>query len=373
MKSHFKQGLQYLFNSKVAGQSRLPWVDYAKGLAIILVAYRHVLIGFERSGLKPSILLINANEVFYSFRMPLFFILSGVFVTNSLRKRGVGRLIKNKVQTLLYPYVIWAIIQISLQIIFSNYTNAKRSLIDYTYIISQPDALDQLWYLFALFNVAVLYILLGKFFRFKILHQLILGLLFHSLSLIIDFGPWRDLLYYYLFYVLGVFLSSYLLDKNRYKIYASWKVFIIITPLFIISQWYFVNNESLQYSHIYLFALIALIGCCFMLNICFKLQQLNKLKFLKIVGYYSLYVYVMHVMIVSFLRSFFVQVVGIKSIPLLLFLNLSLGISLSIIIFNYAIRLGFWFIFTLDKNRILPLLPSDQNKIAKPNESLSLQ
>jgi fucose 4-O-acetylase-like acetyltransferase len=343
--------IRFLFNPDVAKNSRLPWVDYAKGIAIILVAYRHVLIGFERAGLDVHIILMHANEIFYSFRMPLFFILSGVFISNSLAKRGTIKLLKNKWETLLYPYFVWTIIQITLQITFSKYTNSNRTIKDYSYILLQPDALDQLWYLFALFNVAFLYVLLKTYTPIKTWQQIILGLAFHSLSLKLDFGPWRDLFYYYLFYALGDFISVYMLKRSLFKIYGSWKIFFILLPIFVVSQWYFINHESIQYTHIYVFALIALIGCAFMLNICFKMQQWGKMKFLKIVGYYSLYVYVMHVIIVSFLRTLIVSVVGIHFVPLLLVINLTLGIGLSIIFYNLAIHCGLWFIFTLDKKR----------------------
>ncbi|HVW99584.1 MAG TPA: acyltransferase [Candidatus Babeliaceae bacterium] len=357
--------IKYLFNTEVAKKSRLPWVDYAKGIAIILVAYRHILIGFERSGLEIHKYLLNANEIFYSFRMPLFFILSGVFITTSLEKRGLRKLLENKWKTLLYPYIIWAIIQITLQIIFAKYTNANRTFKDYTYILLQPDALDQLWYLFALFNVAFVYVVLKAYVHIKAWQQLVLGIILHSLSLIINFGPWHDLLYYYLFYALGDLISIYLLKNSLYNIFGSWKTFFTLLPIFTVSQWYFINHESVQYTHIYVFAFIALSGCAFMLNICFKLQKWGRLTFLKIIGYYSLYVYVMHVMIVSFFRSFFTNIVGIHSVAFLLILNLSLGIGLSIIIYNFAIRSGLWFLFTLDKNRVHTSPQNKTNQTAK--------
>jgi fucose 4-O-acetylase-like acetyltransferase len=70
---------------------RLFWVDYAKGIAIILVVYRHILIGIERSGIEVSVWLRNANEMVYSFRMPLFFILSGIFISRTISREYVHK------------------------------------------------------------------------------------------------------------------------------------------------------------------------------------------------------------------------------------------------------------------------------------------
>src|SRR5687767_539325 len=99
-------------NLSVLEKNRWPWVDYLKGIAIILVVYRHILIGIERSGLEVPQYLVNANMIFYSFRMPLFFILSGLFISSSLVKRSLQKIIGLKFENLMYPYLIWSFLQI---------------------------------------------------------------------------------------------------------------------------------------------------------------------------------------------------------------------------------------------------------------------
>src|SRR6476660_7994939 len=105
----------------------MAWVDYLRGIAILLVVYRHVLIGLERSKVTIPTALVTANIIFYSFRMPLFFILSGIFIESSIAKRSFESLIKIKIEKLLYPYIIWTFIQVTLQISFSQFTNSVRS------------------------------------------------------------------------------------------------------------------------------------------------------------------------------------------------------------------------------------------------------
>src|ERR1700722_15434458 len=163
------------FNLSILAKSRLAWVDYLKGIAIILVVYRHVLIGIQRSvetalasGLSvPRVpdYLSNANTIFYSFRMPLFFILSGIFISGSLAKRSLKQLIGIKFENLLYPYFVWVFLQITLQILLGGNTNSNRTLNDYTFIFYQPRALDQFWYLPALFNTTVIYLLVKTYLK----------------------------------------------------------------------------------------------------------------------------------------------------------------------------------------------------------------
>ncbi|MCL6524161.1 MAG: acyltransferase [Thermoflavifilum sp.] len=352
MKKAISNWVEYLFNVSNASKSRLAWVDYAKGIALILVAYRHILIGFQRADLPIHITLLKANEIFFSFRMPLFFILSGIFITKSLEKRGWLKLIKIKFETLLYPYILWSIIQITLQIIFSKYTNAQRDIHSYAYILTNPDALDQMWYLFALFNVSVLYILLKVTFRISAFIQLAIGTVFYYLSTIYNFGPIHDLLYFYPFFALGDLISNKILNKKYEKFYSSYILLVSILPFFIISQWYFLNHEDIEYTNIFLFALVALIGCIFILNICFIIGKWDKMKIIKVVGFHSLYVYILHVSIASFFRTLFASGLGIKNTTILLPINLALSITLSIMIYNLIIRNGGWFAFVLNKERV---------------------
>ena len=62
--------------------NRYNWIDYARGIAIILVVYRHSFEGIKRAGFSTANyhFLEYANIIFFSFRMPLFFIVSGIFI-----------------------------------------------------------------------------------------------------------------------------------------------------------------------------------------------------------------------------------------------------------------------------------------------------
>jgi fucose 4-O-acetylase-like acetyltransferase len=70
---------------------RLSWIVYARGIAISLVAYRHVFEGAKEAGIgvQQYDFLEYFNILFYSFRMPLFFIISGIFISKNLKKRGL--------------------------------------------------------------------------------------------------------------------------------------------------------------------------------------------------------------------------------------------------------------------------------------------
>ncbi|EPJ4139137.1 acyltransferase family protein [Klebsiella pneumoniae] len=70
---------------------RETWVDYAKGIGIILVVFGHANRGLYSSGIYISPEIYHyLDNVIYSFHMPLFFFLSGLFFVSSI-KTGLRR------------------------------------------------------------------------------------------------------------------------------------------------------------------------------------------------------------------------------------------------------------------------------------------
>lgn len=349
--------------------NRLAWIDYARGIAIILVLYRHIFEGISRSGVEAAQFswLEHANIIFYSFRMPLFFILSGVFIGKSLAKRGMKSLIINKFNILLYPYLLWSALQITIQICLSGLVNANRGIADYGYIFLFPRRIDQFWYLYALFNVTVLYILTKEKLRLKIWHQLAIGFAAYMYSSYlsvhhIDLGFIYDICHFYIFFAIGELIADQILDNSKYPLYSSWKLFWILLPFFAVGQYYFlITNLNNQYNLFVeehqplLFALIALVGCAFMINISFLLQRYGSVKLLRVAGFHSLYIYVSHVLVASAVRMCLVKVFHITYLPVLLVICLCFAVVIPILLYKAAMRAGAWWLYSLEKPMELKL------------------
>lgn len=104
-----------------AARQRLLWLDYAKGIGILLVVAGHLMRGLVDNG------LVSANApgyqwfdfTLYTFHMPLFFCLSGLTAAQSLDK-GRAPFIKSKLWTIAWPYVLWSIAFGILRVLFSS-------------------------------------------------------------------------------------------------------------------------------------------------------------------------------------------------------------------------------------------------------------
>ena len=344
---------------------RQTWIDYARGIAIILVLYRHVFEGIKNSGL-PVIdyaFLEHANILFFSFRMPLFFIVSGIFVAGSLQKRGLGRFIETKARTILYPYFLWGVVQITLQIIMSQWVNSQRTPADYLLLFYLPRGLEQFWYLYALFNVAVLYALSIAVFRMNAWQNTGIGLLMFAVSAYvgreaINIGFLYDIMHYYLFYAIGDLCARFIRDKNNLALLQSWKAAALLCIPFIATQWYFLQKnlehptghyDFVENFEPYRFIFIALAGCAFVICISFNLQRWNKMRWLHLLGRHSLYIYVAHVISLAATRIFMVKILNITNVPALLIGGIVMGLLLPVLLYKLAVKMKMPWVFTLER------------------------
>ncbi|HWI91741.1 MAG TPA: acyltransferase [Flavisolibacter sp.] len=354
------------FNTSIIEKNRHVWVDYLRGIVIILVVYHHAFLGLAKSGIDVPRSVVDANMAAYSFRMPLFFIFSGIFTSLGLYYKPVNEIIKSKFNLLLYPYVIWSAIQITLQIVFSAYTNSTGNFTEYLYILYQPKRLAHFWYLPALFNSTIVFVLIKSKFKIKPWNHLLLGItLFLAAPFVNEISMMSNWMRFYIFLVIGEILSSFILKKeNQKQIRKGW-YFLASIPFFILAQYYYFNvigvrsleNESAGLHVNFLvytirelgFLMISLVGCATFILLSFLIEKWNRLKWLRIVGFHSLYIYIMHVIVVGFSRAVFHKVLGVDNYVVLLLTAIFLGVTIPIIFYNLVGKKYLWFLFSTKK------------------------
>lgn len=367
-----------LFNSsRVLSRTRYPWVDYARGITIILVVYRHVFEGLGEGVSETYPALEYFNAFFFSFRMPLFFMISGLFFAQTIARNGLPLFIKKRFSTIFYPLLIWGFIQVSLQLVLKNYgVNANREPIDYLNLLINPREIEQFWYLNALFFVGVLYALLYHYLKFRVKQQLIFGAVLFSICAAVTITqlsapdriyPWNimqvsfifDVAFFYLFFAIGDAISKIVLKPENYKFLTSYKALLIILPAFIIVQYFFTeinlgrfpeispdkNDYFVQYKMPWFYIIAAIIGGSFIVCISFLLEKAAILKFLRVVGYHSLYIYAVHLLVTAGTRIVFTKILGIDSPPVIMVAGLFLGVTIPMIMYNIAVRTNAWWLF----------------------------
>jgi fucose 4-O-acetylase-like acetyltransferase len=152
--------MTHLTQSAKPQTSRFDWADYARGIGIFLVVLGHSLQGLGKSHILPSAAWSDGLERWlYAFHMPLFFFLAGLFIDRALTK-PFKKLAIDRLLLLGYPYALWSVIQILMQIAMAGQTNTAASWWDIPKIAYEP--VQQFWFLYVLFVVSLLYVLVRK-------------------------------------------------------------------------------------------------------------------------------------------------------------------------------------------------------------------
>src|ERR1700743_747920 len=90
-------------------ETRVDWVDYAKGICIVMVVMMHSVLGVELAAGQTG--FMHAVVMFAKpFRMPDFFLISGLFL-GLVIDRDWRTYLDRKVVHFAYFYVLWVTIQ----------------------------------------------------------------------------------------------------------------------------------------------------------------------------------------------------------------------------------------------------------------------
>lgn len=108
----YESALKVSENGSVAASAekggRVGWVETASGVGILLVVFGHAWRGLYQAGiLSDPWLFQTIDQAVYSFHMPLFFFLGGLFLEASVRKSGVLSYVAKRARRLLWPLTLW--------------------------------------------------------------------------------------------------------------------------------------------------------------------------------------------------------------------------------------------------------------------------
>jgi uncharacterized membrane protein YcfT len=131
----------------MATTPRIDWVDYAKGISIILVVMMHSTLSTEEA-LGAAGWLYGVVEFARPFRIPAFFLIAGLFVARSIDQEWRGFL-DRKVVNFAYFYLLW----LTIQFMFRGPVYAAHDGISEAvrlYLLAFVDPFGTLWFIYLL-------------------------------------------------------------------------------------------------------------------------------------------------------------------------------------------------------------------------------
>ncbi|MCQ2077164.1 MAG: acyltransferase [Bacteroidaceae bacterium] len=270
-------------------KKRIEYIDIAKGICIILVAMNHYGLTLEG---QMGIML-------QSFRMPLYFILSGLFFS---KYSGFKEFTVKKINKLLIPFLSFLLFSF---IIFLAIHIVKHDEIGYVFFdkIYSKDVVmydGPIWFLICLFFCGILFyvvtIISGKFKK-PLLILIILSLLIGCCGYFlgknnINIPLWVDTAMTALpFYAFGYILRNYtafLIKQISYRISLPLCVILLGITYFFASPIGMWINFVIK-SNIITFYLCGTLGTLAILLLSQCLDKLKKFYTIKLVSYYGRY------------------------------------------------------------------------------------
>ncbi len=279
-------------------KQRIDWVDFAKGICIIAVvtfyATSHVEGSMHARGWMHA--LVSFAQ---PFRMPDFFLLSGLFVSHVIN-RPIRAYLDSKVIHFLYFYVLWVTLRMLLQdgaTLFGPHP--MKALGPYLELYIQPHG--QLWFIYflPLFFIAV-----------RLLHSIPAGfvlMLAIALKLADLNTGWKIIdrfSTYFLFFYSGYALSPYvfrMIDWTRHNVKAA---------LAILGIWFFVNLSLVLLHWTYLPGMQMLTGyagAAAVMMLSGLLSALPWMQWLRYLGRHSIVIYLAFVVPLAAMRKILLE------------------------------------------------------------------
>ena len=261
-------------------QSRVAWIDYAKGLSIILVVNMHSTLGVEASMETTSF----AGEIVTfagAFRMPLFFMIAGLFLYRSIDESWM-KFLDKKLVHFAYFYFLWSLIQFGVKYPISA---GNHDVTLNTLLLTPIEPFGTIWFI---------YVLATFFLATRILKKAHPALLISG-AVILKLLPietgWMVIDSFasqYIFFIIGYLGSAHILKlADQAKNYPL----LVLFGSAVFAIWN-VAMMKLGWTHDPAFGAVAGVsGSLAIIALCAVLAKYDVLSFIRTIGKHSLYIF----------------------------------------------------------------------------------
>ncbi len=288
-------------NDSMPVKQRDTTIDIMRGILIILVILGHAIDNMTHGPFKsvaPNSFSI-VHDVIYSFHMPAFFILSGMFI-HSWAKKPWKEAIIIKIIRFVLPYFSWTLI---VTIIKNLTSTLQNNPIGWDGLVKSPIVpFEEYWFLYDLFIIEVFYYVFTRVVKVKWGGYCLL-IISTILLLIQQYLPeiWvvRSLCQYLFYFSLGTMIDRKMLSKAQAHGLLVLIVFVVseIVIIFLLNS-VKVNTTIRYYCNIWL----SLVGFMSVYYVSATIKSVYISKFISFAGVKSMEIYCIHPMILGVFR-----------------------------------------------------------------------
>lgn len=273
-------------NEQIAApKPRLEWIDLAKGICMMLVVWSHTYLLFQNEHLVAKDFY---NQMGFFFRMPLYFLLSGLFFKTYASPL---MFLKKKVNNLLIPYLtFWLILAIT------------------------PLKFSTIWFLGCLFWLSLIFYVLQWAARGEkwvvYVASVVLGLIGYHYQIGPQWTHWGTAFTAMPFFCLGYYLrnSTTFLESKSNVVRDTVIAILLFFVLYLIVKRngrgtisYILNAYSVQFLAMYVGGAIGVFG------VLLTARLVKRLPIVSYIGRYSIIVLVFHFPVLSLIPKTFLH------------------------------------------------------------------
>jgi fucose 4-O-acetylase-like acetyltransferase len=360
--SNLEPSAEAVIKAETIRAGRLEWIDYAKGIGIILVVYGHVVIGITNAGIVASatdtlqLFPKYSLDLIYTFHMSLFFFLSGLVADgNPSKSQGDFKsLFWKKVKTIAYPYLVWSIIQGIISSLMSAYTNFEFNIIELPIrILFIPIA--HYWFLYALFAHHLIFAITKKLLNIDIYLILFVSVLMYLIWPYMDVFAIKIITGTFVYYVLGSISAQVLRDAvakiSPIKFLGISLVCLLMQVCLFFFETSFLKLDPGQPAAINFLG--ASLGILSTLCLAIYLAKVKIMDFLQYLGFLSMPIYLAHLLSVVGVRIILQKGFHVNDIIFHLVAGTIVGIIFPIILYQITKKIRFPYLFSMSKHSSL--------------------
>lgn len=314
------------------GKKHLDWIDYAKGIAILLVVIGHAFPDASAEGGVENEFLRMFRDVIYQFHMPLLFFISGMLTGKILRLETMRvryGYVKDRAKRLLVPYFSVAVFYLPFKIALSSFANQPYDITGIWKILLGENPDGGLWFLYALFLIQSIMCLFVS--EKNLVVSLIMSVVIALLIV------WMDTRWYWvddaIFYLCFVIVGLWYANSSLYNKPINMLYMVAFLALFVVSLTVFFMTKS---SYCKLSS--GFLGSLLVIGISKMIETGNVVSgALKTLGQYTMDIYIFHGILMVVARILFYSILG-WNYYVCCAIMLLVGIIMPLIISKYIVR-----------------------------------
>jgi uncharacterized membrane protein YcfT len=316
--------------------SRIDWVDYAKGICIVMVVMMHSVLGVEKAAGETGFMHVLVAFA-KPFRMPDFFLISGLFLSVVI-DRDWRTYLDRKVVHFAYFYLLWAAIQFGFKAP-GFAADSSWTHVGYLYLESFVEPFGTLWFIY----------LLPIFFVVTKLTRRIAPILIFAVAALLEsrhiFTEWTvidEFCTRFVYFFAGYWLASYvfaLSDRAR----SNPALAVVALTL-----WALINGLLVEFgfSEKPLISLaLGLAGACAIIVVGTLLAHMRWLDFLRYCGEHSIVIYLAFFLPMAATRTLLLKTGVIADIGTVSLLVTIAGVAGALLIWRAALAVHANFLF----------------------------